>query len=213
MKNYKTNSNASREKENASEDKKLEAVVNGETHLKKKKTINKILSLLINDNVEDIPYTILHDIVVPVVKESAYKMINDASYILLSDSTHRIGRNLSRTMYGSFYESDSERLRPRTRTSDKKAGYTNAPRRYNNSCDNVIFTTRVDAEMVLESMFNVLNSYDSVSVADFHELANIPNDNYTLNNYGWTDLTNAKIVQTRDGYMIKMPKPIQLRRV
>jgi hypothetical protein len=66
--------------------------------------------------------------------------------------------------------------------------------------------------MVLQAMCDIVSSeYGIVSVGDLYDLANITNDNYTLNKYGWTNLRDAKVVPTRDGYMIKLPRALPLR--
>ena len=49
-----------------------------------------------------------------------------------------------------------------------------------------------------------------VSVSDFYDLANVANDNYTMNRYGWTNIAGATAVRVRDGYILKLPRAIPL---
>lgn len=48
------------------------------------------------------------------------------------------------------------------------------------------------------------------SVADLYDLANVSNDNYAANKYGWTDIAGCRAVRVRDGYILKLPKPTPL---
>ena len=56
---------------------------------------------------------------------------------------------------------------------------------------------------------DLLNRYPSVSIADLNELVGITG-RYTDNKYGWTDISQAYIERTRDGYILRMPKAIPL---
>ena len=58
-------------------------------------------------------------------------------------------------------------------------------------------------------MDELVSTYGLVSVADFFDLLGVTG-NYTDNNYGWTDIRNAKVMRVKDGYMIKLPKALPL---
>ena len=55
-----------------------------------------------------------------------------------------------------------------------------------------------------------INQYQIVSVADLYDLAGITCRSYTANKYGWTDLRSAKVVRTRDGYILQLPRTVQI---
>lgn len=62
------------------------------------------------------------------------------------------------------------------------------------------------AETLLGNMYELLNNYRVVAVADLYELAAItpaPSDNA----YGWTTLDGARISKVRDGYLLELPRP------
>ena len=71
----------------------------------------------------------------------------------------------------------------------------------------MIFETRGDAESVLDSMNDIIATFHAVSVGDLYDLANVPNDNYAANKYGWTDIEGCKAIRIPDGYILKLPKP------
>ena len=75
--------------------------------------------------------------------------------------------------------------------------------------DNIILSSRGEAEDVLMKMDELMDTYGLVRVADLYDLVGITG-NYTDNKYGWTNIRNAEIVRVRDGYMIKMPRAVAI---
>lgn len=76
--------------------------------------------------------------------------------------------------------------------------------------DDIVFDTRGDADLVLDQMESAINQYSLVSVADLYDLAGITCRSYTANKYGWTDLRGAKVVRVRDGYILELPRTVQI---
>ena len=75
--------------------------------------------------------------------------------------------------------------------------------------DEVIISSLGAAVDVLNQMDDSIAEYQVVSVADFYDLVGLPAP-YTGNNYGWTDLSSAKIVGVRDGYIIRLPRAVPI---
>jgi hypothetical protein len=79
------------------------------------------------------------------------------------------------------------------------------PRSHGNYQD-LTLPTQQYAEMVLANMYDLLNQYRIVAVADLYEIVNIspqPSDNA----YGWTSLEGARISKVREGYLLELPRP------
>lgn len=70
----------------------------------------------------------------------------------------------------------------------------------------VVYSLEGEAECVFEYMRQILNQYGYVLVADLYDLSDIPTSPED-DNYGWYDLLTAEIMQTKEGYTIKLPKP------
>ena len=64
---------------------------------------------------------------------------------------------------------------------------------------------------MLTRMDEMIDTYGAVSVADFYEMVGITGE-YTDNNYGWTDLRSAYVSRTRDGFIIRFPPSIALKK-
>lgn len=72
--------------------------------------------------------------------------------------------------------------------------------------DDVILSTREEAEKVLEAMNDVVAQYNCVSVSDFKAFIGLQ-PNYMDNKVGWTSVQDVKIKQVRDGYILQFPQP------
>lgn len=68
----------------------------------------------------------------------------------------------------------------------------------------IILTTRIDAENVIEELAKMIERYEVASVADLYELVGLPSA-HTDNKWGWAQLKYANVRQTRDGYLIELP--------
>jgi len=67
-----------------------------------------------------------------------------------------------------------------------------------------IFTTREEAEQVLDEMKKLLISYCIVTLGDLNDLIGFPRS-HADNKKGWRNLTNAQIQQVRLGYCLLLP--------
>ena len=59
-------------------------------------------------------------------------------------------------------------------------------------------------------LVSAINTYGIASVADLYDLAGITCRSYTANKYGWTDIRSAKVVRIRDGYILELPRTVQI---
>ena len=137
---------------------------------------------------------------------SVYKGVEfTANDVAMMMALLKIGRSrkngtASKVSYRNYYERDSDRIRAGS-ASNRRGGL---------EYDDILFDTRGDAEAVLDAMNDIISQYGTVSVSDFYDLARVPNDNFTMNRYGWTNIAGATAVRVRDGYILKLPRAIPL---
>lgn len=195
MINYQPNSHKSKETNEVGEEKKkLEKVIVGQAKTKKKKGISKFLGGFISDDAYDIKTYLFKDVIVPTIKNTISDVVN---MILFGGNSKRRGTPASKISYRSYYDDPRDsRNTPRT-----VQGY---------SYDDIVLETRGDAEEVLDRLNDTIDVYKIASVADLYDLVGITGE-YTDNKYGWTNLTNASVVRTRDGYMLKLPRALPIK--
>lgn len=69
--------------------------------------------------------------------------------------------------------------------------------------------TQQMAENTLAQMLGLMQQYNRVSVGDFKEMVSItPQAGDSA--YGWLSLDGARITQTREGYVLALPRPSRL---
>lgn len=198
MEDYKPNSDKSRREKN---EKRVESpVAVGKT--RKKGEIQKFADVFIAEDARNVKSYLLMEVIVPAVKKAISDMVTTGVDMILYGESGKRSRNTSasKVSYRSYYERDDGRV---------YAGSSNS-RRGGIDYDDVIFRSRGDAEVVLDAMDDIIRQFGMVSVADLYDLAKVPNDNFTMNRFGWTNLAGANPVHVRDGYIIKLPKAVSL---
>jgi hypothetical protein len=192
MEEFKPNSYKSKEEPPK---KKIEKVANGK--LKKKSEIKKFTDIFVARDFSDVLSYVAGEILLPALKKAIVDGVSGGIKMLINgdaSDNRSSGSPASKVYYSSYYKGGSS---------------TNPSCVPNFNSDEVVFTDLGEARNVLTRMNEVLSIYQVVSVSDFYDLVGVTGP-YTGNNYGWTDLRTATIVNTSDGYVIKLPKAMPL---
>lgn len=197
MEEYTPNSH--KFKAEIAEKKKVEKVVKGKVGTRKKSGVRKLTDIFVSEDAANVKSYILMDVLIPSVKKAISDIVTNGIDMILyggSGQTKKLSLS-SKISYRNFYERDDERYRESRKA---KIGY---------SYDEIVLETRGEAEEVLTRMDELIETYGMVSVADLYDLVGIT-CNYTDNKYGWTSVRNAEPVRTRDGYVLKLSRPIPI---
>ena len=201
-----SNSYKSRE-ENAlasQEKKQITKVTKGAVKTKKKNEMPKLGDMFISEDASKVKSYILMDVLVPTIKKAISDIVKNGVHMILYGE---VGQSNKRTYastvsYRDYYDNGGRGASrfddtPRART---RVGY---------NFDDIILETRGEAEEVLSSMDELIETYGSVSVADMYDLVGISCE-YTDNKYGWKNIRTAEPVRVRGGYMLKLPRALLL---
>lgn len=199
MEEYKSNSDKSRQE--AKSEKKVEAVITGTAKTRKKGEMQKFADVFIAEDATNVKSYILMEVIVPAVKKAISDIVTTGIDMILYGEAGKSKRNGSapKVSYRQYYNQSSDQVRAGSANSRRSIDY-----------DDILFDTRGDAETVLDAMQDIIGQYGTVSIADLYELAHVPNDNFTLNRYGWANLNGAQAVRVRDGYILKLPRAVPL---
>ena len=199
MEDYPSNSNKSRSQD---EPKKIEKVVSGPVKTRKKSEFRKFTDVFVSEDINSVKHYIFMDVIVPVVKKAIVDVVSDGVNMLMygDAGSHSKNNPSSRVSYRSFYDKKNNSDRERYSARSTQSGY---------NYDDIVLDTRGEAEDVLTRMDELIATYGTVSVADMYDLCGVT-PQYTDNKYGWTNIRNASIVRIREGYVIKMPRPLPL---
>lgn len=181
-------------------EKRAQKVIHGKVK-KKKNEVRKFTDIFISEDAANVKSYILMDVIVPAVKKAIYDLVVGTLDMSLyggrGSGKRPTADKISFRDYNGMSKRD-ERTYGGTRTT---SGYT---------YDDIVVETRGEAEAVLSRMDEIMEEYGTVRVADLYDLVGVTGQ-YTDNNYGWTNIRNAKIVRVRDGYKIDMPRALPLK--
>lgn len=201
MENFKPNSHKSKEEQQeALAERKVEKVIKGSAKTKKRSDVKKFADVFISEDAGNVKSYIIMDVLIPAIKKAISDIVTNGIDMMLYGEAGRSKKKspASKISYRSYYESDNDRRRD----------YSSIRTRSTYEYDDIVLDNRGEAESVLSTMDELVETYGMVSVADLYELVGIQGS-YTDNKYGWTkNIRNASVVRVRDGYLLKLPKAL-----
>lgn len=207
---YGSNSHKSKELEAKKEEnipeQKLEKIVTKNVTMKRN-IVNRVLSLFFETDIDTVKDYVIQDVFIPKIKELVYSLATDGLNMWMFQGKKPSGTRINssssitpvRVSYNKYYdqgkvEEQKLSVRPKPWFDSKE----------------VIFDNRSDAEEVLDTLKDILERCDAVSILDFADLTGL-DLKWTGTKYGWTNLNNTSIEPAPGGgYYIKLPRPIQL---
>lgn len=191
----------------AKKPKKLKAIVKGKVIKQKKTAIDKFKDAFLGES-ENLGDYIMYDVLVPAFRDT----ISDMGFGVIerlfgngrsrSSYSNSVVRDRGRSYISYNNVSNDNRRSSRNSRDDRRDLDKGSRARHN--FENVIFTSRGEAEDVLAHLVDMIMEYGEATVRSFYELSNIESD-YTDDKYGWTNLRDAYVDRTRDGHIIVFP--------
>jgi hypothetical protein len=204
---YQGNPNKDKENKQARPAKQIEKVVTGEAVQKPKSIGRKFKDIFFGGNVKASAKYVTADVILPAFRDLLVDAItNGARRVVYGESMYRNRRPIEyrpRVQYSNpinpSYRSWNE-PRPRANLPDQRNPYR-AERR---DANDIILSSKIDAERVVESLIEIVDKYEVASLADLYDLLGWQSS-HVDNKWGWTYLNNVEIRQVRDGYLIDLP--------
>lgn len=187
---------------------KFEAVVSGNKVKTKKAGIGRKLRdiFIAND-----PYTVAEDVFDKIFVPSIQDLLLDMAWGGLSMLFHDGGsirprRGRRSSVYHDAYDDRRESRVSRVGDSERSERHSRG-----RSIDDLEFEDRGEAETVLEKAVDILEEYEVVSIGDVLDLCG-QDHAYTDEDYGWTDLSKARVERLGRGYYtIYFPKARRIK--
>lgn len=165
----------------------------------------RLKRIFFSEDVDNVGSFILLDVLVPAIKDTFASIIENTVNVALFGSSRGRAygqRNVSPQARANLYWNSSV---------GNQRPYANEPRpRSSNNFREIIYDTQADANRVLDSMIDLVSTYGVASISDLYSFSGLSSDNFTNNDYGWTNMQGARVVRARDGYVLELPKPILL---
>ena len=182
------------------EKKKLKKVIKGEVGVKKKTLGQKAGEAFLSEETGGIGNYILSDVLIPAIKDTLADMATSAINMAFYGDTR--GTRSSRSRGSSIYRGE---VKSYENCYGNRGGSRIETVRDRYDVGNIIFSSRGDAEEVLDTLLEAIDRYDMVTVGDLYDAIGEPTKTRDFN-YGWTRLGNARIRPNGRGYILELPK-------
>lgn len=202
-------SNRMRDKEQAAPppppvDKDIKRVTTNEPKRRKRSLKKQFKNVFFNGDPKSVATHVLFGVLVPAAQDMVIDAVESGVERIVKGESRRSRRGAQQpqsgpTGYVSYnrYSMGGQQQQPR---------YMSYRGRSMHNFDEIVLTSRAEAEEVIERMFDILNRYDSVSVSDFYELVGAASTS-TDHKWGWRDLRGAGVSRVRNGYLLDLPDP------
>lgn len=175
--------------------------------VRKKTGIARFVDSLISKDIKDMKSYLMDEVVKPTIRNT----ISDS----ISGVLNIVQDSINTALYG---ENGARVNRKRSSNPSYMVPYDRISTRTNNRNSNVddpfhlddlVFTSRGDAELVLRDMQEDIRRFGSVTVLTLFDLAD-QDAPYTGRKYGWKNLNGVRVRSVHDGYIIDLPRPVLL---
>lgn len=192
------------------ESKVVDKVIKGKVVTRKKGIGKRFTETFLGEDVKGVGSYIVYDILIPAAKDTLEDLVKGSIEVLLrgeSRGTSRVKRDKGKSYvsYSSYYKSDRDDRDRRDRDRREPSSRNRSRHKF----DDIILESRGEAEEVLDLLVDHIEQYDMVTVSDLYGMVGI-DPNFTDEKYGWTNLSSATVSRVRDGYLIDLPKTVQL---
>lgn len=177
---------------------------------RKKPLSRRISENLFGSDAQSVGSFIMMDVLVPAMKDTVTSMVSEGIERLVYGDNARGGRrpvgSTHRSGHVAYNRMSESSLTRRRDPRDEERVSMSRRGRANHDFEEVVLDSRVEAEEVLSTLYEILNKYDQVAVADLYSMLGI-SGTYMDEKWGWEDLRGAQVVRRRGFYLLDLPAP------
>jgi hypothetical protein len=197
---FPSNSEVSKQ---TAEDKNIERVTRGDTVRRRKPLRKKFTETFIAGDMKTAIHYVIFEVLFPAARETISESVSQGIDKLIFGERRRGGfRNPPSGPTG--YVSYNRYAMGSSSPSAHRAMSRQARARHD--FDEIILESRVEAEEVIDRLFDLVSRYESATVADLYELVGL-SSSHTDHKWGWTDIRGAGVSRIRGGYLLDLPEP------
>lgn len=197
----------------AHEPKKVERVTSAKVERRRRPLGKQFKETFIGGNAKTAFEYMITGVIIPAVQDMMIDAFQGGFERLVRGEGHRLRRGAAppsaygRVNYGQPYQQQSQTMPQQQTTGISRQS------KARHDFGELVIQSRGEAEEVLERLFDILNKYETVTVADLYELTGIA-PTHTDHKWGWTDLSGSQLDRLRGGggYRLDLPAPEPLSR-
>ena len=186
---------------------KVEKVVTGKVVQRKQPWYKKLARNMIADDAQTIGDFLIHDVLIPSVKNVIFDAVSQGSSRALFGTSgrgqSRSGRS-GQSRGGAHFKTRYDQMAEEPRRGMSREA------RARHEFDEIILDSREDANSVIDDLIELVTKYGSATIADLYDLVGI-SGTFVDRHWGWSDLRTADVRQVRGGWILDLPRTIELR--
>jgi len=200
------------------EPKRIEKIVTGEVVQRKRPMSRRLKETFIGGDSQSVGQYVVGDVLVPAAKDMfADALTQFVERMIFGDAGPRSRGPRStggavRTILKNGYTSYDRVAQGPIRQDPRNTGSQISRRaRATHDFNEIILESRAEADAVLGQMYDLLQEYDLVKVAELYDMVGI-SSNFVEHKFGWTSLAGSGVQRVRGGggYVLVLPSPEQL---
>lgn len=191
---------------------KLDKVISGKIIKRKKPLGRRFMDTFFSGDASGVIPYLFRDVLIPALQDMATDMVKQGIERAVYGevrTTHRSGYRGSSTLPRTHVSYD----RPSSVVGRAPSSYpvrrpATQPSAFN--IGEVILDSLINAQVVADELEKTIMKYGAATVANLNDLTG-ETSAYTDHKYGWTDLSAMTIKHIREGYLLILPDPEDLR--
>lgn len=188
--------------------KKIERVTAGDVVRRKKPLGKRLTENFVGGDAKNVWGYVMFDVLIPAAKDTFADAVSQGVERMIfgeaRSSSRRTGGRPGNGSYISYNRYSGSNSGPRREEPQRPA--LSRRGRATHDFDEIILQTRVEADEVIDRLFDLVSKYESATVADLYDLVGIQG-NYTDDKWGWSDIRGAGVTRVRNGYLLDLPRP------
>lgn len=209
MDDFPSNSQQPRLSKVEPEPKKIEKVIEGEVVRRKKPLGTRIKETFVGSDMKSVGQYITFEVLLPAMKDTIADITSQGVERMLFGEARSTSRRTGTRPGSGGYVQYNRMGGDRDRRRDRE--FPSRKARANHDFDDIVLATRVEADEVIDRLYDLVSRYNSATVADLYELLGI-SGSFTDDKWGWTDLYGSKARRVTGGYLLDLPRPEPLDR-
>lgn len=210
--NYGSNSKAAKAETPAVTPSAVPQVVTGVVTERKKTLGRKFREQFRGDDARTVAELVIFDVVLPAMKNLIFDVGTEALKRTLFGGARPGGVVASSVLgsaraVGTNYRAFSGSTPAAIAAAGTPASRDMTPeQRAMHDFSGILLDNRADAELVRDVLTQQIDDFGVATVNDFYAAVGVTPE-FTSVKYGWKTLAQAQVRQTRDGYLLEMPRP------
>lgn len=183
--------------------KKVERVTTGDVTRRKKSLRKQFSETFVAGDAKSAVRFVMMDVLLPAARDMVVESFHQGiEKLIFGDGRRRGARSpvSGPTGYVSYNRISSSSVSPSATRSISRQS------RARHNFDEIVLDERVEAEEVIDRLFDLVSRYDTATVADLYELVGLAST-HTDHKWGWDDLAGAGVSRIRGGYLLDLPEP------